>query len=190
MLLNNAGCSISTVKQSIIIDDPKPGINYPVQYAVIDLPLGLKARQFGDIILWSPGTSLNTRTSYTPIFNGPSEQLYTIEIKTNSGCLTVDTQLVKTIKKAEMYVPNAFTPNHDGMNDFLRPILMGIKEVRYFRIFNRWGHLIFEMKTDKRGWDGTLNGVPQAAQAFVWMIEGIGVDDNIYRRKGTTVLVR
>jgi gliding motility-associated-like protein len=190
MLLNNDGCSIATEKQNIIIDDPRPGITYPVQYAIIDLPLDLKARQFGDSILWSPGTSLNTPTSYTPVFNGPSEQLYTIEIKTASGCVTVDTQLVKTVKSAEMYVPTAFTPNNDGLNDFLRPVLMGIKEVRYFRIFNRWGQLLFEAKTDQPGWDGRLGGIPVSSQVVVWLVEGLGIDNNIYRRKGTTVLVR
>ena len=97
---------------------------------------------------------------------------------------------MKTVKKAEIYVPTAFTPNNDGLNDFLRPILMGIKEVRYFSIFNRWGHLLFEMKTDQPGWDGTLKGVPQAAQVVVWVLEGLGIDNNIYRQKGTTVLVR
>lgn len=190
LLVNNDGCSITTEPQNIIIDDPRPGINYPVKYAIIDLPFGLQARQFGDSILWSPGTWLDTRTSFAPVFNGPTEQLYTIEIKTTSGCVTVDTQLVKTVKSPEIYVPTAFTPNNDGLNDFLRPILRGIKEVRYFRIFNRWGQLLFEMKTDQPGWDGTLSGVPQAAQAFVWMLEGIGADDIIYRRKGTSVLVR
>jgi gliding motility-associated-like protein len=190
MLINNEGCSIESIKQNIIIDDPRSGIKYPVQYAIINQPHVLKARQFGDSISWSPGTWLNVRTSYTPIFKGPSEQLYTIEIRTNSGCITVDTQLVKTVKQAEMYVPTAFTPNNDGINDFLRPILRGIKEVHYFRIFNRWGQLVFEMKTDQPGWDGTLKGVPQAAQVVVWVLEGLGIDNNIYRQKGTTVLVR
>ncbi len=190
MLYNEEGCSISTHSQPIVIDDPARGIRYPVKYAVIDLPFDLKARQLGDSILWSPGTSLNTRSSYTPVFNGPTEQFYTIELKTISGCVTIDTQMVKTVKQAEIYVATAFTPNKDGLNDFLRPLLMGIKEVRYFRIFNRWGHLLFETKTDLPGWDGTLNGKLQSAQVVVWMVEGLGVDDAIYRRKGTSVLVR
>jgi gliding motility-associated-like protein len=189
-LINNAGCIINTEKQNIIIDEPKPGIKYPVKYAVIDLPLELKAREFGDNVLWSPPSWLNSQTSYTPVFIGSSDQLYTIEIKTNSGCITVDTQLVKTVKKAEIYVPTAFSPNKDGLNDFLRPIIMGVKEIHYFRIFNRWGQLLYEMKTDQPGWDGNLNGVPQASQVVVWMLEGIGMDNSIYRRKGTTLLVR
>ena len=95
LLINNDGCSISTNSQDIVIDDPTPGIKYPDVYAVIDLPFPLKARQFGDNVLWSPGTSLNTRTSYTPVFKGSFDQLYTIEIKTIGGCVTVDTQLGK-----------------------------------------------------------------------------------------------
>jgi gliding motility-associated-like protein len=190
ILYNNEGCSLPTVKQAIVIDEATPGINYPLLYAIIDLPLGLKARQFGDTALWSPGTWLNTRTSYAPTFNGPSEQLYTIAITTNGGCITVDTQLVKTIKNVEIYVPTAFTPNNDGVNDLLRPILLGIKELRYFRIFNRWGQLLFETKSDGFGWDGTLQGIPQSTQVVVWMIEAVGLDNNIYRRKGSSLLMR
>lgn len=190
ILYNNEGCSLPTIKQTIVIDEARPGINYPLLYAIIDLPLGLKARQFGDTVLWSPGTWLNTRTSYTPTFNGPSEQLYTIEITTNGGCVTVDTQLVKTIKNVEIYVPTAFTPNNDGVNDLLRPILLGIKELRYFRIFNRWGQLLFETKSDGFGWDGSLQGIPQSTQVVVWMIEAVGLDNNIYRRKGSSLLMR
>ncbi len=125
-LLNNAaGCSIATQKQTIIIDKAKPGITYPTKYAIINLPLTLTARQIGESVLWRPGTSLNNPANFTPTFNGVSEQLYTIDIKTNAGCLTVDTQLVKTVKNVEIYVPTAFSPNKDGINDILRPILRG-----------------------------------------------------------------
>ena len=190
LLFNSDGCSTNTVKQNIVIDQPRPGINYPVEYAIIDVPFSLEARQFGDSVLWSPGTWLNTPTSYTPFFTGSSEQLYTIEIKTNSGCITIDTQLVRTVKNAEIYVPTAFTPNKDGLNDFLRPIIRGIKEIKYFRIFNRWGQLLFETKTNQQGWDGTISGIPQRGQVVVWMIEGIGADNKVYYQKGTSVLIR
>ena len=190
MLYNNDGCNMGTLKKSIVIDYPRPGITYPVQYAVINRPLNLKAREFGSNVLWSPGVSLNTRSSYSPVFTGAREQLYTIEIKTNTGCLTVDTQMVKTVKEVEIYVPSAFSPNKDGQNDFLRPILRGVKELRYFRVYNRWGNLLFEMKAQQQGWDGTLNGVPQQSQTVVWMLESLGLDGEIHQKKGTAVLVR
>ncbi|MBC7873588.1 MAG: gliding motility-associated C-terminal domain-containing protein, partial [Ferruginibacter sp.] len=190
MLFNKDGCSINTVKQDIFIDKAKPGITYPVQYAVIELPIQLQARQFGFSAIWSPAVNLNTPASYTPIFTGTTDQLYSIEIKTVTGCVTVDKQLVKTIPHVDIYVPTAFTPNNDGLNDFLRPALLGIKELRYFRIFNRWGQLVFETRNALPGWNGNLNGILQATQVVVWMAEGTGVDNKVYTRKGISTLIR
>ncbi|MBC7826332.1 MAG: gliding motility-associated C-terminal domain-containing protein [Chitinophagaceae bacterium] len=190
MLYNNKGCSMATAKQKIIIESPQKGIVYPMQYAVIDMPLTLKARQFGATVLWTPGINLDNRSIYSPIFKGGSEQLYTIAITTSSGCLTIDTQLVRAVKQIDVVVPNAFTPNNDGRNDFLRPILMGIVELRYFRIYNRWGQLLFESKSERPGWDGTFKGHRLATQAVVWAMEGKGVDGKIYIRKGTSILGR
>jgi gliding motility-associated-like protein len=181
---------LNVLKRNLVIDKPRPAIAYPVKYAVIDYPLVLEARNFGDSVLWSPGTWLNTRTIFKPVFTGANEQLYTIAIKTTSGCVTVDTQVVKTVKSAEIYVPTAFTPNKDGLNDFLRPILIGIKELRYFRIFNRWGQLIFETRSEGPGWDGTVSGIPQGTEVVVWMVEGVSVDNRIISKKGTSTLVR
>ncbi len=190
-LLNNAaGCSIATQKQTIIIDKAKPGITYPIEYAIINLPFTLTARQIGESVLWKPATSLTNPANFTPTFKGVSEQLYTIDIKTNAGCLTVDTQLVKTVKNVEIYVPTAFSPNKDGINDILRPILRGVKEVRYFRVFNRWGQMLFEKRNNQPGWDGTFKGIPQQSQAIVWMLGCVGVDGVIYTQKGTSVLLR
>ena len=189
-LKNAEGCSISTDEKIIVVDKAKPGITYPVTYAVTDLPLSLKARQIGQEVLWDPSINLNKPESFTPVFKGTSEKLYTIEIKTSTGCITVDTQLVKIIKNVEIYVPNAFTPNSDGRNDLLRPILRGIQHLHYFKIFNRWGQLLFEGRKDDAGWDGRFKGTPQPVQTVVWVLEGIGVDNVIYTKKGTCTLIR
>ncbi|MEO6328856.1 MAG: T9SS type B sorting domain-containing protein [Ginsengibacter sp.] len=190
LLNDGTSCSVVTKKQAIVIEKARPGITYPMEYAVINLPLVLEARDIGESVLWKPGTNLSTPTSFTPIFKGVTQQLYTIEIKTSAGCLTVDTQLVKTVKSVEIYVPNAFTPNRDDMNDFLRPILRGVKEIRYFRIFNRSGRMLYETKTGQPGWDGTFKGVPQLTQAVVWVLACVGLDDVLYTQKGTSVLLR
>ena len=116
--------------------------------------------------------------------------MYTINITTKTGCVTVDTQLVKTVAHAEIYVPSAFTPNNDGLNDLLRPTLMGIKELHYFKIYNRWGQLLFETKTNRSGWDGRFNGAALPTQVIVWIAEGMGADGNVYTRKGTSTLMR
>ncbi|MGZ8538657.1 MAG: T9SS type B sorting domain-containing protein [Flavisolibacter sp.] len=190
VLYNSYGCSISTEERKIIIDNARPGITYPVQYAVIDIPITLQARQFGTNVIWMPSANLNNANILRPVFTGGFEQLYKIQITTASGCVTVDTQVVKTVKHADIYVPTAFTPNSDRLNDYLRPTLMGIKELRYFRVFNRWGQLLYEMNTENMGWDGSLNGLKQPTQIVVWMAEAIGVDGRVHIRKGTTTLVR
>lgn len=190
--VNTAQCPspLNTARHIVVVDKPQAGISYPVQYAVVNLPLTLQARQLGESFFWSPGISLSTRTDYTTVFKGQTDQTYTIDIKNNTGCVTVDTQVVKTVKNVEIYVPAAFTPNSDGTNDYLRPVLMGIKNIRYFKVFSRWGQLLFESRTERPGWDGTYNGVKQGTQTVVWMIEADGIDGNTYMRKGTSVLIR
>ncbi len=190
ILYDKDGCSIATAKQDVLIEKAKTGIIYPVKYAVVDYPLPLESRQFGTTATWSPATHLNNPVSYTPVFNSSTEQFYNIEIKTSSGCITVDGQLVKVVPFVNIYVPTAFTPNNDGLNDLLKPILLGIKKLHYFRVFNRWGQLVFETKDELNGWNGNLKGLLQATQVLVWVAEGTGIDDKVYKRKGTTTLIR
>ncbi|HMK02833.1 MAG TPA: PKD domain-containing protein [Ferruginibacter sp.] len=191
--VNTSQCPLPlTVKtQDVVIDAPVPGVVLPVKDAVMNFPEQLQARPLGTSVLWNPGTSLDTRTSYTPVFRGMNPQLYTIELKTLSGCITVDTQLVKTHKKIEIYVPSAFTPgSSNGLNDHLRPLLMGFDKVNYFRVFNRWGKLIYQMQSDRPGWNGKVNNVLQDMQTVVWMIEAVDVDGKVHRRQGTSMLLK
>jgi len=181
---------LSTVKHYVIVDKPVTAMRYPVQYAVVNLPKDLAARQIGENILWQPARYLDATTVFNPVFNGPSDQEYQIQLTTKSGCVTIDTQLVKTVKNIVVYVPTAFTPNGDGTNDYLRPLSFGIKMVNYFRVFNRWGQLVFEMHSDQPGWDGTYKGVHLEMQTVAWTFRGMGADGNIYQRSGTSVLVR
>jgi gliding motility-associated-like protein len=182
--------SLNTKQATVVIDAPTPSIQYPAKDAVINFPLKLQARVIGNSVLWSPAVNLDKPRSYTPVFYGSTGQLYTIELKTANGCVTVDTQLVKTFKKMDIYVPNGFTPNGDGVNDFLRPFLMGFKKVNYFKVYNRWGQLVFQMNSELPGWNGKVNGVLQDTQAVVWIIEAEDIDGLIHRKQGSSVLMR
>ncbi|MEY4661246.1 MAG: hypothetical protein RLZZ42_1198, partial [Bacteroidota bacterium] len=79
-----------------------------------------------------------------------------------------------------------------GQNDRLYPFLIGIKQMNMFRVYDRWGNIVFDNKlaTPSTGWNGTYKGNFLPAGAYVWMGEGIDVDDNVIRRSGTTILVR
>ena len=190
ILYNDEGCVALTEEKTVIIETPRPGITYPVEYAVVNYPHQLKARAFGIDVEWSPPAFLSSSSTIVPVFNGTTDKLYTITIETAGGCVTVDTQLVKVFKEVKFYVPSGFTPNLDGLNDYLKPIPVGIKDFKYFRVYNRWGQLIFDLKDDPKGWDGVFKGKPQSTQVVVWMAEGIGINDVIYRQKGTCVLIR
>ena len=89
-----------------------------------------------------------------------------------------------------MYLcPSAFTPNGDGLNDVIRPIAVGVQEIKYFRIYNRWGQMIFNTTTNQKGWDGKISGTPQGSNVFVWMVSAIDYTGKPIFLKGTVTLI-
>jgi gliding motility-associated-like protein len=191
-MVNNDGCSANTRNQEIIIESPRPGITYPLQYAIMNIPADLQARSFGTSVLWNPSTWLNNPAITTPVFKASAEleQIYSINIKTAAGCTTVDKQQVIVIKEVKVYVPTAFTPDNNGLNDYIRPIMLGIKEMKYFRIYHRNGQLVYEHSSNANGWDGKIGGLPQSTGVYVWIFEGIGWDKRTHTQKGTVALIR
>jgi gliding motility-associated-like protein len=189
---NSDGCTITTRSEEIVIESPRPGITYPLQYAIIDIPAELQARTFGISVSWDPSTYLNNPAIANPLFTASAEleQLYSITIKTAAGCTTVDKQLVKVIKEVQVYVPTAFTPDNNGLNDYMLPIMLGIKELKYFRIYNRGGQLVYDHHPNQPGWDGKIGGLPQSTGVFVWMFQGLGWDKKLHTQKGTVALIR
>lgn len=89
-----------------------------------------------------------------------------------------------------IYVPKVFTPNNDGTNDVLKPILVGISTFHYFSVYNRWGNLIYTTQDGNQGWDGTFKGVAQPVETYLWIAEGIDVSGKKIVQKGMTSLVR
>jgi gliding motility-associated-like protein len=189
--VSTAQCPVSFNTKSVIADIERqiPGITYPDKDAAFNYAEPLQARNIGSSVTWSPPDNLSNRFSYSPVFKGITPQLYTIQLKTANGCVTIDTQFVKTHKKIEIYVPNGFTPGNDHLNERLRPVLIGFIKVNYFRIYDRWGKLLFSMNSDQPGWDGRLNGNPVNMQTVVWVIEAVDVDGKVHRKQGTTVII-
>jgi gliding motility-associated-like protein len=192
-LFNDMGCSVNTRTEVVTVEVPKPAIRYPLEYALINDPLQLQSRDFGGSVYWQPSIYLDEPGIIKPVFLSPIvlEQLYTIELKTPAGCVTIDTQVVKTIKEIKILVPAAFTPNNDGLNDYFRPILEGFRQLNFFRVYNRWGQLVYETNTmNPKGWDGKLSGMLQETAVFVWTIQGIGANKKVYKKSGTVLLIR
>ena len=89
-----------------------------------------------------------------------------------------------------IYVPRAFSPNNDGSNDLLKPILVGIQTFHYFTVYNRWGNIVYTTTDANQGWDGTFKGVPQPVETYLWIAEGIDINGKKIVAKGMTSLVR
>jgi gliding motility-associated-like protein len=107
------------------------------------------------------------------------------------GCEKAITKPMKIYSSCTVFVPNAFTPNGDGLNDFFK-IMNGVKTARFtLKIFNRWGQPVYETKNWKQGWDGYYKGQLQATGTFVWMIQYTDVKSGkLIERKGTVTLIR
>ena len=160
---------------------------------VVGQPLQLTASG-GDTYIWSPALSLSATNISNPIavFNEPSNGLqYKVQVYNRAGCYDSAFIIIKVFATLPtVFVPTAFTPNNDGKNDVLRPVLAGMKRFDYFQIYNRWGQLIFSTSTDGRGWDGRINGELQANNTYVWMVKAVDYNGSPYFKKGTVTLIR
>jgi gliding motility-associated-like protein len=186
---------------------PKPGIDtiritvYPKMRVsagrdtaiVIKQPLQLNASG-GIAYKWSPASNLSATNIPNPIalFVNLDENIrYKVVAFSEEGC--VDSAFI-TIKiyqtRPTVFVPTAFTPNNDGKNDLLRPIAVGIKNIEYFSIYNRWGQLLFSTKINGHGWDGKINGALQSTGTFVWMVKATDYTGGAYFQKGVFTLIR
>jgi len=116
---------------------------------------------------------------------------YTLQVVDKYGCSGSDTALVKTKScPIEIFFPNAFTPNKDGRNDTYKPITIANPIVYKFRIYNRWGQLVFETSDPKKGWDGMVGNAAQETGAYVWFCTYQFQGRMINSGKGSFLLLR
>jgi gliding motility-associated-like protein len=116
---------------------------------------------------------------------------YKLVVTDGANCSDSAFVIVRVYKvKPTIFVPTAFTPNDDGLNDTVYPICVGIKKINYFSIYNRWGELVFTTTQDRHGWDGKIAGKPQGSAVFVWMVSAIDYLGVPVFLKGTVALIR
>ena len=138
---------------------------------------------------WSPSGPLDNPFAQNPLANLHSDTRFSLLVSNDIGCTATDDVLVKVYDGPAYYIPNAFTPNGDGVNDKFTPIPVGIASTTYFRIFDRFGQLIFSTNEFLKGWDGKYKGNVANAGTYVWMIKGIDKYGKVVERKGTVLLI-
>ncbi len=95
------------------------------------------------------------------------------------------------LEQGQIYVPTAFTPNRDNINDQFKPVMIGVQESEYiFRIYNRWGAKVFETRDKTKGWNGKIRQEDIAQNVFIWTISGKFADGTYFNKKGNMTLLR
>jgi gliding motility-associated-like protein len=161
---------------------------------IINQPFGLNAVDIGNSgfvnYLWTPSFGLSNPGIPNPTATLNREITYTVIASNAYGCRATDGIKIKVFERADIYVPNAFTPGGDWLNDIFRPILVGIKQLKYFSVYNRYGQLIYTTNVQGRGWNGTYNGAKQNQGTYVWDAEAVDFKGEVIHRKGTVILIR
>jgi gliding motility-associated-like protein len=191
---DNIGCPKPGQDTVLVTVLPKMNVSAGNDTAVvIGQPLQLAASG-GTTYLWRPGISLNNPRIFNPIaiYDLSFDSItYNVLIRTNNGCIDSASVTVHVFKTdPRIFVPTAFTPNNDGKNDVFNFIGVGISSIEYFRVYNRWGQLVFSTTINSRGWDGKIGGKEQGSGTYAWLVKGTDFTGKVVFAKGTVTLIR
>ncbi len=140
---------------------------------------------------WVPADYLDDPTSLGPLSTPFNSIVYTLVATSEYGCINTDTVRIAVEVKNLLLVPNAFTPNQDGLNDVFRIIkTLNIERVYDVFVFNRWGNKVFEGHNSTVFWDGTYNGQPQDLGVYVYVIRAVTRDGEEITETGNVTLLR
>ncbi len=192
------GCFVTTDEVTISV------FPYPVVNAGNDTTIQvgfftqLNATYTPDVqsILWSPSVGLSCTTCPRPVATPTFNTVYSVTVTNNGGCTATDAVSIFVVcNDGNIFMPNTFSPNGDGMNEIYYPRGRGINTIRALRIFNRWGQLVFEKRNfnandPSAGWDGTFKGTKLSPDVYVYMMDLSCENSSIITMKGDITLIR
>jgi gliding motility-associated-like protein len=194
-LIDFNGCS-QTASFNIINENGFE-VNANPRDTIVDLgeitPIDLNPTGGGILsAVWSPGTKLSCQDCPDPYSTTLDDITYTVYVVSDSGCVAYDTVRIRINKEYPIYIPNAFTPNGDGANDFFE--IFGNKKTwleMNIVVFNRWGEKIFESSDMNFQWDGTFKGEYQNPQVYVYEFTLTYINGyTLPKQKGSITLIR
>lgn len=188
-IIDNNGCTIS---QSIEVGSP-PEIASDIVAQPSSIELGgttTLSVTGGATYSWSPSSTLSCNNCSSPIATPDVTTWYTVIVSDTNGCTSIDSIMIEVFEKCkDFYIPNAFSPNNDGVNDLFRVRSRCIRNLEV-KIFDRWGQLVFYSTDVNWSWDGTFHGQALDAGVFVYYIDIETRDDEKILKKGNVSLVR
>lgn len=186
--------------ESLFEDTVKLAVTPPVRIfagydtvAAIQQPVQLHAYEIGNSgvtrFVWEPAYGLNDASSAHPIAILDKEVIYYVTGYTPANCKGSAVIKIKVYKGPDIYVPKAFTPDGNGLNDLLKAIPVGLKETHYFKIYNRWGQEVFSTREFHKGWNGRSKNSQVVPGTFVWIASGTDYTGKPVIRKGTVIIL-
>ncbi len=145
-----------------------------------------------DAVLWTPDLNINCDTCFEILASPDETTVFTVQVTDENGCNDYDSVTVFVISECDKLfaVPNAFSPNGDGINDVFQIIILDGNGISgNMKIFNRWGEMIFETADITKGWDGTHKSHQALIGGYVYYAV-IECEDNIIEKKGTVTVIR
>lgn len=198
LIVSNGICRDTVTKTLVLDNEVKAGFEMPEIICPQD-PLTVINTCTGIINAWrwnfdvvATSTLENPAPLLFPQRN--IETYYTVKlVATNStlGCSDSVKKVVRVLSNCFIAVPTAFTPNGDGLNDYLYPNDAFKAENLQFSVFNRWGQLVFSTRNWQDKWDGKVKGLPQGSGVYVWFLSYTHKEtgEKVFQ-KGTTTLIR
>ena len=138
--------------------------------------------------LWNFGNG-DTSTLKEPVYSYPLPFEYTVKllVKNSIGCR--DSTELEIVEPLQVFIPNSFSPNGDGLNDEFALKLQGVSAF-VFRIFDRWGNLVFETNEPNFNWQGYFNGEPLKQDVYVFNLQAEGYNRQVVKKMGSIMLMR
>jgi len=174
-----------------IIDRRRDSV-YAIKYLQYNIAQGLCALPGGDKYTWTPSTDINpSNTRCININVQHPKTIYKITIIDSAGCTINDTQEVWGFPGTDIFLPRAFIPaSNNRENAIFKPIYVGVTSIKYFKIYDRFGHEVFTTSDMSKYWDGTSNGVNQPMETYTWIIQGFDYNNKPVLRQGNVTLIR
>jgi gliding motility-associated-like protein len=141
--------------------------------------------------LWTPDSALSCTNCPYPYANPLKTTTYTLSVQDANKCFEISKDVTVFIKEEySIALPDMFSPNGDGINDIIYVKGWGLKDLLEFKIFNRWGELVFESSDLNHGWDGFYKGKLQNPDTYVYKIKALKYDDTEFSQSGYIHLIK
>jgi len=150
----------------------------------------------GGDINWSPAALLNCADCAEPEALLNQNTTFVLTSVNNYGCIAIDSVTITVIHENpdDFFVPNTFTPNNDGLNDYFSPLGLAIETIVHFEVFNRWGECIYRAENiapgNKSGWDGTYYGAAVQEGVYIYTVEVKYVTGIIAVKSGNVTVLK